>query len=92
MLHTLIETIWCYHNCRSDDAVSLPYRTRSQACLILLPSDGCVLQAHPALSTDALRLMKRIRDGVVGNSEHCAIDGPFGARPLVYADYIASGR
>jgi len=51
-----------------------------------------VLQNHPALSKDALRLMKDIRDSVIGNSDSCAIDGPFGARPMVYADYIASGR
>ena len=51
-----------------------------------------MLQSHPALSSDALRLMKDIRDSVIGNSDSCAIDGPFGARPMVYADYIASGR
>jgi len=32
----------------------------------------------------------RIRDGLIG--EGVQIDGPFGARPLIYADYVASGR
>lgn len=32
----------------------------------------------------------RIREGLIG--EDAQIDGPFGARPLIYADYVASGR
>ena len=35
-------------------------------------------------------LIARIRDGVIG--ERRAIATPFGLRPLVYADYVASGR
>lgn len=31
-----------------------------------------------------------IRSGLIG--ENARIDGPFGARPLIYADYVASGR
>jgi len=31
-----------------------------------------------------------LRDGVIG--EGTTIDGPFGPKPLVYADYVASGR
>jgi selenocysteine lyase/cysteine desulfurase len=34
--------------------------------------------------------MGRLRDGLVGND--AVIDGPFGRKPLVYADYVASGR
>ncbi|RRJ84812.1 aminotransferase class V-fold PLP-dependent enzyme [Aestuariirhabdus litorea] len=36
------------------------------------------------------QLIKRIRDGVIG--EGAALATPFGVRPLVYADYTASGR
>ncbi|WP_102109615.1 aminotransferase class V-fold PLP-dependent enzyme [Oceaniglobus roseus] len=32
----------------------------------------------------------RIREGLIG--EDAQVDGPFGARPLIYADYVASGR
>ncbi|WP_347313481.1 aminotransferase class V-fold PLP-dependent enzyme [Defluviimonas sp. SAOS-178_SWC] len=32
----------------------------------------------------------RIRRGLIG--EDAQIDGPFGSRPLIYADYVASGR
>ena len=31
-----------------------------------------------------------LRDGLIG--EDAVVDGPFGARPLVYADHVASGR
>jgi selenocysteine lyase/cysteine desulfurase len=35
-------------------------------------------------------IIARIRESVIG--EGTAIEGPFGTRPLVYADYTASGR
>ena len=35
-------------------------------------------------------LHDRIREGLIG--EDAQIDGPFGPRPLIYADYVASGR
>ncbi|MBS8225157.1 aminotransferase class V-fold PLP-dependent enzyme [Vannielia litorea] len=41
-----------------------------------------------ALRSDDLH--DRIRKGLIG--EDAQIDGPFGPRPLIYADYVASGR
>ena len=32
----------------------------------------------------------QIRKGLIG--EDVQIDGPFGPKPLIYADYVASGR
>ncbi|GGE88624.1 aminotransferase class V-fold PLP-dependent enzyme [Stappia taiwanensis] len=35
-------------------------------------------------------IRERIRDGLIGDG--VPIDGPFGEKPLLYADYVASGR
>jgi selenocysteine lyase/cysteine desulfurase len=34
--------------------------------------------------------VRRLREGLIGEAH--LIDGPFGPKPLVYADYVASGR
>ena len=53
------------------------------------------LHAPTALSRfraalDGPDALTRLRDGLIG--EGVEIDGPFGPKPLVYADYVASGR
>lgn len=49
---------------------------------------GLLRQFRAALSSGDVT--KRLRAGLIGND--AMIDGPFGRKPLVYADYVASGR
>jgi selenocysteine lyase/cysteine desulfurase len=49
---------------------------------------GLLRQFRAALSSGDV--IERLRAGLVGND--AMIDGPFGLKPLVYADYVASGR
>lgn len=39
---------------------------------------------------DQVKVLKRIRDNIIG--QYATFQTPFGQRPLVYADYTASGR
>ena len=42
------------------------------------------------MTTHDNRLIETVRNGIIGNDQ--AIQGPFGARRVTYADYTASGR
>ncbi|WP_299592433.1 aminotransferase class V-fold PLP-dependent enzyme [uncultured Microbulbifer sp.] len=44
----------------------------------------------PVTDTNTELLLQRIRDSVIG--ERMPMETPFGQRPLIYADYTASGR
>lgn len=47
-------------------------------------------ESAPAIDSTTEHLLQRIRDGVIG--ERMPMSTPFGQRPLIYADYTASGR
>ena len=49
---------------------------------------GLLQQFRAALSSGDV--IERLRAGLIGNDAE--IDGPFGPKPLIYADYVASGR
>jgi len=50
---------------------------------------GAVLSDFSAL-LEQEDLVERLRDGLIG--DNAVMEGPFGPRPLIYADYVASGR
>ncbi len=52
--------------------------------------DGPTWQTHVVNASTSDQLIENIRTSVIGRDE--AVDGPFGARPVIYADYTASGR
>jgi selenocysteine lyase/cysteine desulfurase len=54
------------------------------------PHPALALVAESAFPDGSSRLIETIRGSVIGDGT--MLEGPFGRRPLVYADYTASGR
>ena len=51
-------------------------------------SDSVLSEFSALLAREGLD--EYLRDGLIGNK--ATVDGPFGSHPLIYADYVASGR
>lgn len=48
------------------------------------------MSTNRASAADASMLVDYVRESVIGSDE--VVDGPFGPKPVIYADYTASGR
>lgn len=65
----------------------------SEYCVIIVPENSGENMTALDDFKAALQggdVLGQIRKGLIG--EDMQIEGPFGARPLIYADYVASGR
>lgn len=51
---------------------------------------GTALLSDFRASFETPDLLRRLQDGLIGDG--MPVEGPFGVKPLIYADYVASGR